>query len=203
MDHTAQALFAALPARYRRLIAMRFVSLVLAAAAGLSQSPAPRQVRINAPYVKTPPEVVTAMLKAAEVKPGDVVYDLGCGDGRIVIAAVREFGARGVGVDLYPEHLAEARENARKAGVEARVEFREQDLFDTDLSKATVVTLYLLPELNLALRPKLLAELKPGTRIVSHAFDLGDWKADKQLEVNGNRVFLWVAPTSSSLPRNR
>jgi SAM-dependent methyltransferase len=181
---------------------MRFSYLILAAAAlGLAQ--APRQVRIHAPYVKTPPEVVTAMLKAAEVKPGDLVYDLGCGDGRIVIAAAREFGARGVGVDLYPQHLAEARESARKAGVEARVEFREQDLFDTELGKATVVTLYLLPELNLELRPKLLAELKPGSRIVSHAYDLGDWKPDKQLEVNGNRVFLWIVPTSSSPPRNR
>lgn len=185
------------------VLAMRFRAVVLLFAAAFGQAEEPRQVRINAPYVKTPPEVVRAMLKAADVKLGDVVYDLGCGDGRIVIAAAREFGARGVGVDLYPQHIAEARENARKAGVEAHVEFRQQDLFDTDLSTATVVTLYLLPELNLALRPKLLGELKPGTRIVSHAFDLGDWKPDKQLEVNGNRVFVWVVPAAASLPRRR
>lgn len=176
---------------------MRFrhpVLLLLSAAGLLGQVPQPRQVRINAPYVETSPEVVTAMLKAASVKPDDVVYDLGCGDGRIAIAAAREFGARGVGVDLSPEHIAEARRSAREAGVASRVEFRQQDLFDTDLGKATVVTLYLLPEVNLELRPKLLRELKPGTRVVSHAFDLGDWKPDKQFEVNGSRVFLWVVP---------
>jgi 23S rRNA G2445 N2-methylase RlmL len=172
------------------VIAMRFcLILVLSAACLMAQ-----QVRINAPYVETPPEVAIAMLKAAQVKPEDVVYDLGCGDGRIVIAAAQKFGARGVGVDLYPKHIAEARRNAREAGVAGRVEFRQQDLFDIDLSPATVVTLYLLPEVNLELRPKLLRELKPGSRIVSHAFDFGNWKPDKQFEVNGNKVFLWVVP---------
>lgn len=182
------------------VLAMRFCHILLWSAAGLSaagapaQAPEPQPIRINAPYVETPPEVVLAMLKAAQVKPDDVVYDLGCGDGRIVIAAAQKFGARGVGVDLYPGHVAEARRKAREAGVAGRVEFRQQDLFDTDLGQATVVTLYLLPEVNLELRPKLLRELKPGTRIVSHAFDFGDWKPDKQFEVNGNKVFLWVVP---------
>jgi SAM-dependent methyltransferase len=164
------------------------------AACLLAQGPEIEKARINAPYVTTPPEVVTAMLKAAEVKPGDLVYDLGCGDGRIVIAAAREFGARGVGVDLYREHIADAQRKAREAGVAERVEFRQQDLFDADLRPATVVTLYLLPEVNLELRPKLLRELRPGARVVSHAFDFGDWKPDRQFEVNGEKVFLWVIP---------
>ncbi len=174
--------------------------LILWAAIGLrvicvsAQAPETQKVRINAPYVPTLPEVVTAMLKAAEVKPGDLVYDLGCGDGRIVIAAAREFGARGVGVDLYREHIAEAQRKAREAGVAERVEFRQQDLFDADFRPATVVTLYLLPEVNLELRPKLLRELQPGARVVSHAFDFGDWKPDRQFEVNGEKVFLWVIP---------
>lgn len=178
--------------RFRHILVWLGVCL---GAAGLpAQAPEPQRVRIHAPYVETPPEVVIAMLKAAQVKPNDVVYDLGCGDGRIVIAAAQKFGARGVGVDLYPGHVAEARRKAREAGVPCRVEFRQQDLFDTELAPATVVTLYLLPEANLDLRAKLLRELKPGTRIVSHAFDFGDWKPDKQFEVNGSKVFLWVVP---------
>jgi 2-polyprenyl-3-methyl-5-hydroxy-6-metoxy-1,4-benzoquinol methylase len=166
----------------------------LSATALSAQAPETQKVRINTPYVPTPPEVATAMLKAADVKPGDLVYDLGCGDGRIVIAAAREFGARGVGVDLYREHIAEAQRKAREAGVAERVEFRQQDLFDTDIRPATVVALYLLPEVNLELRPKLLRELKPGARVVSHTFDFGDWKPDRQFEVNGEKVFLWVIP---------
>jgi SAM-dependent methyltransferase len=173
---------------------MLWAAVSLSATAVSAQAPETQKVRINAPYVTTPPEVVTAMLKAAGVKPGDLVYDLGCGDGRIVIAAAREFGARGVGVDLYREHIAQAQRKAREAGVAERVEFRQQDLFDADLRPATVVTLYLLPEVNLELRPKLLRDLKPGTRVVSHAFDFGDWKPDRQLEVNGEKLFLWVIP---------
>ena len=134
------------------------------------------------------------MLKLAKVNRNDVVYDLGCGDGRIVIAAVREFGARGVGIDVEAERIREARANARKAGVADRVEFRQQDLFQADISEATVVTLYLLRDVNLELRPKLLRELKPGTRIVSHSFDMGDWKPDKELQVNGSRLYYWVVP---------
>jgi len=143
------------------------------------------------PYVPSPPEVVDAMLAAAGVKKGDVLYDLGSGDGRIVIAAAKRFGVRGVGVDIDPRRIREANENARAAGVTKLVEFREQNLFDVDLEPATVVTLYLLPEVNKKLRPKLLREVRPGTRVVSHAFDMGDWAPDQQLEVAGSTVYVW------------
>jgi SAM-dependent methyltransferase len=126
-------------------------------------------------YVPTPERVVATMLDLAKVGRGDVVYDLGCGDGRIVVEAAKRGAKKAVGVDIDPERIAEARENVRKAGVESRVEIREGDLFEMDFSDATVVTLYLLPDLNLRLRPKILA-LKPGTRVVSHDFDMGDWK---------------------------
>jgi ribosomal protein L11 methylase PrmA len=136
--------------------------------------------------------VVTAMLKLAGVKKGDTVYDLGCGDGRIVIAAAKEFGARGVGIDIDPQRIAESNANAKKAGVTGMVEFREEDLFEAKISDATVVTLFLWPSLNLKLRPKLLKDLKPGTRIVSHSHDMGDWKAEKEDVVDGARLFLWT-----------
>jgi SAM-dependent methyltransferase len=144
-------------------------------------------------YVPTPEPVVARMLDLARVRPGDVVYDLGCGDGRIVVEAARRGARKAVGVDLDPERVAEARENVRAAGVQDRASIVEGDLFEQDLSDATVVTLYLLPELNLRLRPKLL-ELKPGTRIVSHAFDMGDWKPERQAEVAGKTVYLWTVP---------
>ena len=134
------------------------------------------------------------MLKIAKVGPKDLVYDLGSGDGRIVIAAAKRHGARAVGVDIDPARVKEARENARKAGVAARAEFREADLFQVDLSPATVVTLYLLPSINLKLRPKLLAELKPGTRIVSHGFDMGDWQPTAVHQVGTATVYYWVVP---------
>jgi SAM-dependent methyltransferase len=129
-------------------------------------------------FVATPEAAVREMLRLAKVTKDDVVYDLGCGDGRIVIMAAKEFGARGVGVDIDPYRITESNENALRAGVSNRVKFLEQDLFEADLREATVVTLFLLSELNLRLRPKLLRELKPGTRIVSHDFDMGDWKPD-------------------------
>lgn len=154
----------------------------------------PPQVAIRAPYVRTPPEVVRAMLKLAKVSKHDVVYDLGCGDGRIIITAAREFGARGVGIDIEAQRVGEAQANARKAGVADRVEFRQQDLFQADISQATVVTLYLLEDVNLELRPKLLRELKPGTRIVSYSFDMGDWKPDQEVQVNGAKLYYWVVP---------
>jgi len=141
--------------------------------------------------------VVTAMLKLAGVKKGDVVYDLGCGDGRIVIAAAKQFGARGVGIDIDPQRIAESNENARKAGVTSMVTFREEDLFEADFHDATVVTLFLWPSLNLKLRPKLLKDLKPGTRIVSHSHDMGDWPAERQETVEGARIFLWTVPQPS------
>jgi len=145
-------------------------------------------------YVPTPQEVVDAMLKVANVGEDDVVYDLGSGDGRIVITAAREYGARGVGVDINPRRIREARENALQNMVTDRVHFIEGDLFEIDFSEATVVTLYLLRELNLKLRPKLLSELKPGTRIVSHAFSMGDWEPLEVLNINGNTVYYWVVP---------
>jgi hypothetical protein len=146
-------------------------------------------------FVPTPPEVVAAMLKMARVGKGDVIYDLGSGDGRIVISAVKDFGAaRGVGIDIDPERIAEASENARQAGVADRVTFLNQDLFTTNFSDATVVTLYLLPSLNLRLRPKLLSDLRPGTRVVSHAFDIGDWVPEQTIDVGGRRVYFWTVP---------
>jgi ribosomal protein L11 methylase PrmA len=123
------------------------------------------------------------MLKLADVKPSDTVYDLGCGDGRIVIAAAKEYGAHGVGIDINPERIAEAKDNAKKAGVENLVHFEENDLFDADIHEASVVTLFLLSSVNLKLRPKLLKDLKPGTRIVSNTFDMGDWKPEQELMV--------------------
>jgi SAM-dependent methyltransferase len=138
--------------------------------------------------------VVTAMLKLASTKKSDVVYDLGCGDGRIVIAAAKEFGARGVGIDIDPQRIDESNANAKKAGVSGMVTFREEDLFEANISDATVVTLFLWPSVNLKLRPKLLAELKPGTRVVSHSHDMGDWKPEKAEVVEGARLYLWVIP---------
>jgi SAM-dependent methyltransferase len=145
----------------------------------------------DVPFVPTPDDVVAGMLRLANVKRGDVVYDLGSGDGRIVIAAAKR-GARGVGIDINPERVEEGTRNARAAKVADRVRFLNQDLFESDLGEATVVTLYLLPRLNLKLRPKLLAELKPGTRVVSHGFDMGDWKPDRTVMVGDTAIHLWT-----------
>ena len=147
----------------------------------------------DVPYVPTPPEVVQAMLKLAEVKSGDFVIDLGCGDGRIVVTAAKEFKAHGRGVDFNPKRVEEAKANAREAGVSDRVEFVQGDFFEADIHEATVVTLYLLPSVNLKLRPKLLKELKVGSRIVSHSFDMGDWAPDKtEAAEEGQVVRLWI-----------
>lgn len=145
-------------------------------------------------FVPTPEAVVDAMLKVANVTKNDVVYDLGCGDGRIVITAAQKFGARGTGIDIDPERIKESKANAQRAGVTDRVRFLQTDLFTTDISEATVVTLYLLPSLNVKLMPKLMKELKPGTRIVSHAFDMGDWKPEQELSVEGRKVYFWTIP---------
>jgi SAM-dependent methyltransferase len=145
-------------------------------------------------YVPTPSAVVQAMLKLAKVDKNDVVYDLGCGDGRIVIEAARQYGVRAVGIDIDPQRIAEARANAKKAGVTKLVEFRLGDLFEADLREATVVTLYLLPSLNVKLAPKLRKELRSGTRIVSHDFDMGDWKPDQSMDLKGRNVYLWTIP---------
>jgi trans-aconitate methyltransferase len=145
-------------------------------------------------FVPTPQKVITAMLQMAKVTRKDTVYDLGCGDGRIVVTAARRFGARAVGIDIDPERVVEARRRVHRAGVERKVEIREGDLFEADLSNATVVTLYLLPSLNVKLRPKLLRELRPGTRIVSQSFDMGDWKPAAHRVVDGTDVYLWIVP---------
>lgn len=145
-------------------------------------------------FVPTPNEVVDTMLKMAAVTRKDTVYDLGCGDGRIVITAAQKYGARGVGIDIDPERVTEATENVKKAGVADRVKIIRGDLFEADISAATVVTLYLLTDLNLKLRPKLLRDLSPGTRVVSHAFSMGDWKPERTVEISGSTVYLWRIP---------
>ena len=146
------------------------------------------------PFVPTPQEVVDKMLETAEVKKGDVVYDLGSGDGRIVITAARKYGVRAVGFEIDPDLIKKSRENIRKEGLQQLAEIRQQDILTVDVSGATVVTMYLLPDVNLQLRPTLLRQLKPGSRIVSHAFDMGDWKPDKVVQVNGRTVYLWTLP---------
>ena len=169
-------------------------TLAIIAALGLTLA-AQAQTASRTPdvgFVPTPADVVAGMLRLANVKRADVVYDLGCGDGRIVIQAAKRYGARGVGIDIDPERIEEASRNARTAKVADRVRFLNQDLFESDLGEATVVTLYLLPRLNLKLRPKLLAELKPGTRIVSHGFDMGDWKPDHVAQVGSTTIYLWT-----------
>ena len=177
-------------------------ALVLALTAAVPARPALAQATQEAPlrspdviYVPTPPEVVKGMLELAGVTANDVVFDLGSGDGRIAIAAVRDFNAKSAtGIDIDPQRIKEATANAEAAGVTDRVRFLNQDLFETDISSASVVTLYLLPSLNLKLIPKLNEELRPGTRIVSHAFDMGDWEPEEEREINGRRIFLWTIP---------
>jgi len=186
-------------------------SCFLLAAAGLTLAPAQNtetRRKPDVPFVPTTAQAVQAMLKLADVKRTDTVYDLGCGDGRIVIAAAKDFGARAVGIDIDPVRIREANENAKKAGVQNRVKFIEEDLFKADFHEATVVTLFLLPQVNLQLKPKLMKELKPGTRIVSNTFDMGDWKPDKEFNVNNDsgdddtflshHLYLWTVPKSDS-----
>lgn len=148
------------------------------------------------PFVPTEEDTVEAMLSLAGVGPGDRLYDLGCGDGRIVIAAARDRDARGVGVDVDPLRIADAMEFAGWAGVEHMVDFREEDLFSVDVREATVVSLYLLQSINVQLRPRLLSQLKPGARIVSHAFDMGDWQADERIKVADGYIYKWTVPAS-------
>ena len=153
----------------------------------------PRQ--LDVPYVPTREQVVEEMLRMANVEAGDVVYDLGCGDGRIVVMAAQKFGARGVGVDIDPRRIEEARENAAKAGVANRTRFHLGDLFNADIREATVVTLYLLPEVNVRLKPKLRSDLKPGSRVVSHDFTMGDdWPAERALRLPNDTIYLWTIP---------
>jgi protein-L-isoaspartate O-methyltransferase len=164
----------------------------------------PQQREADVPYVSTPEEVVDQMLKVANVSSNDVLYDLGSGDGRIPMTAVQNYGvSRAIGVEINPQLVQQSREKAQKQGVSDRVTFLQQDLFQTNLSDATVVTLYLLPRINRKLRPKLLKELKPGTRVVSHDFDMGNWKPNRVLQVKGSTrrhtIYYWVIPPKDSI----
>ena len=186
----------------KKLLGCYPVVAVLSVVVVAAQNGGPRR-EPDVPYVPTTEAAVQAMLKLAEVKKTDVVYDLGCGDGRIVISAAKDLGARGVGIDINPVRIGEAKENARKAGVEKLVRFEENDLFEADIHEATVVTLFLLPHINLKLRPKLLQDLKPGTRIVSNTFDMGDWKPEKEAIVPdtdeqsylSHKLYFWIVPS--------
>ncbi len=182
----------------------RFLARAGALAATPITLPALAQVRADAPtvlaqaartpdvvFVPTPQEVVDAMMSVAKVGPKDLLYDLGCGDGRLVITAAQKHGARAIGIDIDPDRIRDANANARNAKVTDRVKFIQADLFETDFREATVVTLYLLPSLNLKLRPKLWKELKPGTRVVSHDFDMGDWMPEQRLNVGSRIVYFW------------
>ena len=177
------------------------VFLLIVLLAGVTASTA--QQRPEVPYVPTDDRVVAEMLAVANVGKDDVLYDLGSGDGRIVITAAKKFGTRGVGVDIDPERVKEANENAAKAGVTDRVRFVQQDLFQTDFREATVVTLYLLPSVNMRLRPKLLSDLKPGTRVVSHNYDMGDWAPLKTIVVtlpeDTHTVYYWIVPSPGTV----
>lgn len=190
-----------------RSFRLRAVVCVFSCLAAIILPGATRAAEPSVPYVPTPQEVVERMLEVAKVTEKDYVIDLGSGDGRIVIAAAKKHGARGFGVDLDPTRVAEANRNAESAGVSARATFYERDLFATDLSPATVITMYLLPRVNLELRPKLL-ELKPGTRLVSHDFSMGDWRADHREEVSvrakyggepgSSIIYFWLVPAKAA-----
>lgn len=174
------------------LMLLTLLNLLPASGAAQSAEPA-RKPRLDVPYVPTDPVVVQAMLRLAGVKAGDKLYDLGCGDGRIVITAATSYGARGVGIDLNPERITEAKANAKEAGVEDKVSFVQQDLLKSDFSDADVVSLYLLPSVNLRLRPQLWKQLRPGTRIVSHDFDMGpDWPPEQTIQVAGSTIYRWT-----------
>ena len=184
------------------LIALAAACSVAASAPLLAQ--AQKQPATQYPdviFVPTPQEVVEDMLRLANVQKGDVLYDLGSGDGRIPITAARKYGIKATGIDIDPERIREANQNASKAGVTDLVQFRQENLFTADFKDATVITLYLLPDLNVKLRPKLWNELKPGTRIVSHQFEMGAWKPEKRLESNGRTIYFWTVPPKDKQPK--
>jgi precorrin-6B methylase 2 len=185
-----------------RLRTMVIVALILICAprgllhAGEEEKPGMKWPELDVPYQPSSEGIITAMLKLGNVTSGDLVYDLGCGDGRIVIAAARERGARGVGVDIDPARIKESNENAAAAGVTHLVSFYVQDFFKTDISRATAMMLYLYPHINLRLRPKLLTELKPGTRIVSNTYNMGEWREDAKEWVEGYEVYVYIVPAN-------
>jgi hypothetical protein len=193
--------------RIHRLSVLAAASLLLLPAIGASAiepSFAPTQAitpeSLDVPYVPTPQSVVDKMLDIAKVTGEDYLIDLGSGDGRIPIAAAKRFGTKGMGVEIDPVRVQEAKTNAVNARVADKVEFKKQDLFETDLSQATVLTMYLLPRVNLQLRPRILNKLKPGTRVVSHSFDMGDWKPDQKIIVDGRPIYLWIVPERGKYP---
>ena len=190
----------AMPITRRAVLAAALATFVCSNVAVAQPAPKSEPRRPDVIFVPTPEEVVEEMLKVAKVTGKDVLWDLGSGDGRIPIAAARQFGTRGVGVDIDPERIKEANANAKAAGVADKVKFIQADLFTTDFSEATVVTLYLLPALNLKLRPKLL-KMKPGTRIVSHDFDMGDWKPEQTIKVGTRTVYFWTGPDRATAAR--
>lgn len=178
----------------KRLLTAALAVCLIPVVAGAQQ---PKLREPDVIYVPTPQEVVDAMLKLAGVHSGDVVYDLGCGDGRMVVTAAKRYGVRGVGIDINPVRVQEALENVKQNGVGNFVTIKNEDLFEANISEASVVTLYLLTSLNIKLRPKLWKELKPGTRIVSHSFDMGDWKPEKTEQVDGRTIYLWRVPANA------
>lgn len=190
------------PSRWHRVPAAACFAIRVAALAALSTLPA-RALEPRVPYVPTPQDVVDRMLEIAKVGPHDYLIDLGSGDGRIVVTAAKKYGTRGFGVDLDPVRVREGTENARRAGVSEKVAFYQRDLFETKLGDATVITMYLLPQVNIELRPRLL-ELRPGTRLVSHDFDMGDWKPDSHIKMDTqdkyggagglSEIYFWVVP---------
>lgn len=188
-----------IPILQRAVFAAGLAAFLCAAAASAQTAPATKAEprRPDVIFVPTPEEVVEEMLKVANVGPNDVLYDLGSGDGRIPITAAKKYGTRGLGIDIDPERVKEANDNLKNSGVGDKVKFIQGDLFQLDLKPATVITLYLLPALNLKLRPTLL-KLKPGTRIVSHDFDMGDWKPEKTLKVGTRTVYFWTVPNAAT-----
>lgn len=174
-------------------LAIALAAAMLAAAAPSFGAAEPER---HVPFVPTPDDVAVQMLELAKVGPADHVMDLGSGDGRIVILAARRYGASGTGFEIIPHLVAQSRERAKREGVDGKVKFVEQDLFKADLDPATVITLYLFPDVNLKLRPSLLA-LRPGTRIVSHDFDMGDWTPERRVDIDHSRIFLWTVPRRS------
>ena len=153
-----------------------------------------RRPRLDVPYVPTPQDVVDRMLDMAKVTSSDFVMDLGCGDGRMLVTAARKFGASGFGVDINPDRILEANDNAKTAGVADKISFEVRNLFSTPIEKASVLTMYLLPDVNLQLRPRILKEMKPGSRVVSHAFTMGDWETDQRAQVGVRDIYFWIVP---------